>query len=276
MSREPETRDIATLAWRDDETFDVAGVTFRASHIDRFRTPSGRFWLVKTPRMVERYRELLSSLRPERILELGIYQGGSAAFFALLCQPERLVAVDISDDPVVGLERFIGERGLRDRVRTHYSLDQADVSALHRLVAKEFGGAPLDLVVDDASHQLGPTRASFNALFPHLRPGGVFVIEDWSWHHRLDARLQARADRDDVMWTKLAEHALLGTTPTPLSVLLLELVLGSAYAPDVIAEIVITNGWAHVVRGDRDLDPDAFDVSGIYSDTARALIARNT
>jgi hypothetical protein len=74
------------------------------------------------------------------------------------------------------------------------------------------------------------------------------------------------------MRTKLAEHAVLGTAPTPLSVLLFELILASAYAPDVFAEIMITNGWAHVVRGDRDLDPRAFDVSRIYSDTARALI----
>jgi hypothetical protein len=76
------------------------------------------------------------------------------------------------------------------------------------------------------------------------------------------------------MRTKLAEHAVLGTAPTPLSVLLFELVLGSAYAPAVFAEIVITNGWAHVVRGDGDVDPPAFDVSRIYSDTARALIGR--
>jgi hypothetical protein len=67
---------------------------------------------------------------------------------------------------------------------------------------------------------------------------------------------------------------VLGTAPTPLSVLLFELTLASAYAPDVFAEIVITNGWAHVVRGDRDLDPRTFDVSRIYSDTARALIGR--
>jgi hypothetical protein len=63
--------------------------------------------------------------------------------------------------------------------------------------------------------------------------------------------------------------------PDPLSVLLFELVLAPAYARDVFAEIVIANGWAHVVRGDRDLDADAFDASGIDSETARALIARN-
>ena len=41
----------------------------------------------------------------------------------------------------------------------------------------------LDLVVDDASHTYEETRASFEFLFPLLSPGGVYVIEDWSWAH---------------------------------------------------------------------------------------------
>ena len=44
-----------------------------------------------------------------------------------------------------------------------------------------FGGEPLDLVFDDASH-LGPqTRASFETLFPRLGRR-AYIIEDWSWH----------------------------------------------------------------------------------------------
>jgi hypothetical protein len=49
-------------------------------------------------------------------------------------------------------------------------------------VAHEFS-APLDLVIDDASHIYGPTKASFQALFPLLRPGGLYLIEDWAWAH---------------------------------------------------------------------------------------------
>jgi hypothetical protein len=46
------------------------------------------------------------------------------------------------------------------------------------IIATEFGAMPLDLVSDDASHLLRETRASFNALFPRLRSGGEYIIED--------------------------------------------------------------------------------------------------
>jgi hypothetical protein len=38
-------------------------------------------------------------------------------------------------------------------------------------------------VVDDASHTYEETKASFEILFPLLQPGGIYLIEDWSWAH---------------------------------------------------------------------------------------------
>ena len=35
--------------------------------------------------------------------------------------------------------------------------------------------------MDDASHAYEETKASFEFLCPLLSPGGVYVIEDWSW-----------------------------------------------------------------------------------------------
>ncbi|GLZ33826.1 hypothetical protein Lesp02_60140 [Lentzea sp. NBRC 105346] len=37
---------------------------------------------------------------------------------------------------------------------------------------------PIDIVVDDGSHLTEHVVTSFNALFPHVRPGGLYVIED--------------------------------------------------------------------------------------------------
>ena len=230
--------------------------------------------LVKHPRMVTRYEELFSALHPRRIVELGICEGGSTAFFCLLARPDRLVAVDIKSSPTVGLEAFINEHGLQDRLHTHYGFDQADVSRLRQLVANEFAGEQIDLVVDDASHYLAPTRASFNVLFPLLRPGGVFVIEDWSAEHRLEVGLRALEQSDEALRATLEEHVRSGRpAATPLSVLVFELVLASAYAPELFPEIVVADGWAHVVRGGDNVNPDTFDLSHVYSDAARRLIS---
>jgi hypothetical protein len=66
-------------------------------------------------------------------------------------------------------------------VRTFWQTNQADDARLREIVGSEFEG-PLDLVIDDASHWLKPTKASFVTLFPSLRQGGVYVVEDWGWH----------------------------------------------------------------------------------------------
>lgn len=37
------------------------------------------------------------------------------------------------------------------------------------------------MVIDDASHTYELTRKSFEILFPLLKPGGLYIIEDWAW-----------------------------------------------------------------------------------------------
>jgi hypothetical protein len=53
--------------------------------------------------------------------------------------------------------------------------DQSDQGFLAELAAS-YG--PFDLVVDDGCHLGRHQRASFSALFPAVRPGGLYVIED--------------------------------------------------------------------------------------------------
>ena len=53
--------------------------------------------------------------------------------------------------------------------------NQSDPQLLARLVA-ETGG--FDVVLDDGSHVVAEQLVSFHALFPSLRPGGVYIVED--------------------------------------------------------------------------------------------------
>ena len=139
-----------------------------------------------------------------------------------------------------------------------YGVDQADAPALRRIVADEFAGEPLDLVIDDASHVLDPTRASFNVLFPLLRPGGVYVIEDWT----VDLDFDRHAAQDPVLAQRIREEIVKRPELAhlvPLARLVFEIVLASVYT-DLIEQMEIRAHWLSVVKSAEPPPPD-FDVS---------------
>jgi predicted O-methyltransferase YrrM len=81
---------------------------------------------------------------------------------------------------VEALAEFLSARGLDDNVHPFYGVDQGNKRQFADLVDGQFGSESIDLVIDDASHLWDRTRASFEVLYPRLRPGGLFVIEDWA------------------------------------------------------------------------------------------------
>jgi predicted O-methyltransferase YrrM len=260
---------VAVRSQISGERFNIAGVDFVSSLVESSR--SDRLAIKKNPALVDRYRRLLHGLPQPRIFELGIAQGGSVAMLALLGDPERLVAIEVSPQPVQALADFIEARGLSDRVRPYYGVDQGDRHRLLAILAAEMDGGPLDLVVDDASHRYGQTRASFEVLFPALRPGGLYIIEDWSWHHIVSEAIAATiadpsAPDHAVMTERLAEVG--GGTPgePPLSRLAVQLVLGLSLPRDAVVEVTINENWVLVRRGSATLDPKTFRVDDLYTD----------
>jgi cephalosporin hydroxylase len=63
----------------------------------------------KRPDLAAAYLDLLATLRPATIVELGVDQGDSCALMALAANPEVLVAVELSG--VLGLDALIAKRG---------------------------------------------------------------------------------------------------------------------------------------------------------------------
>jgi hypothetical protein len=143
------------------------------------------FWLFKGASLMEEYISVLQrhpDLDVRNLFELGIWESGSVAFWTQCFQPVKHVAIDLAAprEPA-NFRRFLKERGLTESIRTFWQTNQADSERLMDIMRKEFAG-PLDLVIDDASHWLGPTKASFTTLFPSLREEGLYVVEDWGWH----------------------------------------------------------------------------------------------
>jgi hypothetical protein len=181
------------LTWIDDDVCTVGDTEFvtlghqsrflgKLYHLaDRASTPE-RFVLFKFRSIIDEHVRTLEALRPERIVELGVFRGGSTALLAALLRPKKLVAIEYERERVPALDEFLASEGLEEACRVHHGVDQADVATVGRILDDELGDEPLDFVLDDASHFAGHTRASFNLLFPRLRPGGVYTIEDWSWN----------------------------------------------------------------------------------------------
>jgi predicted O-methyltransferase YrrM len=256
------------LTWVDDERFVVGEATFRvipnAASAQQFTAAAqmanraGELFVAKPRWRLERYVEILERLEPRHVVELGIYQGGSTALFAELASPRRLVGIDKESGGHRPLDEYIARNGLADVVHVHDGVDQGDREALSEIADREFSGEPLDLVVDDCSHQYEPTHASFNVLFPLLRAGGVYVIEDWPWAH-------SAVGAEDPK----------GLYPgqVPLTRLVFELVLAIPGAPGVIADVAVDANSVYVTRGDAAVDPATFDISACSNPRGRELLA---
>ncbi len=264
------------LSWTDNTRFDVDGVAFACA-----TGPSTReCFCVRKPRpLVEATVALLDELHPDRIVELGIASGGSTALLALVARPEALLALELDATRVDALDELIAARGLAASVRAHYGVDQGDAARVAAIVDAELGDAPLDLVIDDASHRLVETKASFEVLFPRVRPGGAFVIEDWNWQLQL-AFSMARGDHaggspgalemlesagSDAR-TALRDYVRENAARTPLVSLALELVLARACSGDVVSELRIDGSWVVVTRGPETLDSGTFRLADCYVD----------
>ena len=233
-----------------------------------------RFFIVKGMEHVRQYRDLLDDLAPEAIFELGIAEGGSTALTALVAEPRKLVAIDNETQPLRALEDFVARHGLTEVVRSYWDTSQGDADRLREIVHAEFAGDPLDLVIDDASHQLALTRSSFDTLFPFLRPGGLYVIEDWNhdhvWYDGIVASLRdPSAPEHEERVREMREAMASGPSrppPQPLSELAVDLLLARASSGDAIAEVTFGEYSMVARRGPGELRSGEFRVRDLYTD----------
>jgi hypothetical protein len=104
--------------------------------------------------------------RPVRLLEIGVYRGGSLHLWRRYFGDEAIIfGIDI--DPTCA--KYDGVAG---SVR----IGSQDDDHFLRSVVSETGG--IDVVIDDGSHAAPHQRASFNTLFPLLDANGVYICED--------------------------------------------------------------------------------------------------
>jgi hypothetical protein len=136
--------------------------------------------------------------RPIRMLEIGVYKGGSLNMWRRYLLPDSvIVGIDIDPD----CKQYEDP----DR-RIHVRIGpQEDVKFL-RQVIDEFG--PFDVILDDGSHRASHMVASFQSLFLHaVSEGGVYVVEDIHANYWWQARDQPTSFVDFTKYLIDAMHA---------------------------------------------------------------------
>lgn len=114
------------------------------------------------------YERFFGELRekPIRFLEIGIYKGDSVKLWENYFPSAELHFIDISLNNVQYFSN-----------RSHYHLvDQANIPAL-QLFAHSVSGE-FDIIIDDGGHTQIQQISSFLALFPFVKKGGYYVVED--------------------------------------------------------------------------------------------------
>jgi predicted O-methyltransferase YrrM len=276
------------------ERFRIGDIEFHCS-FERGSEPN-RFYIRKPRRLVEGYLAVFDRFPDANVVELGIMEGGSVALVALAARPRKMVALELEPERVDALDTLIARQRLDQRVRPYYGVDQSDGARLGAIVAEEFGDEQLDLVIDDASHHLEPTRTSFETLFPRLRDGGLYLIEDWNWQIRVHTAVAERlrdpdakgkferrlsaGSRRAARWRAhrrrrrtRAERAAKRQEP-PLPALVVELVLAKAESDEFVSEVTVGPGWVGVRRGSGQLDPETFRLADLYTDRLGLLLPR--
>lgn len=115
---------------------------------------------------LDAYRDLEFNL-----LEIGVYNGGSLKMWEEYFPKANIVAIDI--DP--SCKKYESER-----ISIHIG-DQSDQGFL-KSVYKEHKN--FEIIIDDGGHSWKQQIVSFETLFPLLRLGGIYFIEDLHTSYR--------------------------------------------------------------------------------------------
>jgi hypothetical protein len=113
------------------------------------------------------YHTHLARVRQDvrKVLEIGVFRGASLRMWRDYFPNAVIHGFD--QNPLVD--------PLPDCIHLHQG-DQANRDSLRQLL--EATGSDFDLIVDDGGHTMVQQQVSLGVLFPHLRPGGLYALED--------------------------------------------------------------------------------------------------
>jgi cephalosporin hydroxylase len=141
---------------------------------------------MKSPTDMWMYQEIIWEVKPDFIVEIGTWHGGSALAFAHIMDHiygrgsfAKVITIDTSHDKV------------HDKVRLHPRIKFITGDALKyyfvvRNMIRESMVRPKVLVIEDSAHFYQNTLNVLNTYWPLVSMGSYFIVEDTICGHGLD------------------------------------------------------------------------------------------
>ncbi|MDB5132064.1 MAG: hypothetical protein JWR02_1813 [Mucilaginibacter sp.] len=150
-----------------------------------------------------------------KLLEIGVLNGASLLLWRDYFPLGAITGIDIN---------VPSDWQATERVRI-FEGSQSDTQFLSR-IANETAPDGFDIIIDDASHIGSLTKVAFWHLFDnHLKPNGLYVIEDWGtgywddWDDGKSLNLESYTNSEPAkktLWKKIARRLGLNTkSPLP-------------------------------------------------------------
>ncbi len=124
------------------------------------------------------YQEIIYETKPDVIIEIGNYFGGSTLALANICDA-------LGNGKVIGID--ISHQKVHPSVRDHprISLIQGDACQLFEVVKSLLSDDDKVLVIEDSAHTFDNTLEVLNTYSTIIKPGDYFIVEDSICHHGL-------------------------------------------------------------------------------------------
>jgi len=130
------------------------------------------------------YEHYLSPLQNAEIslLEIGIARGGSIKLWNDYFSRAKIIGVDISQE---NIDKVAQKMGLeKTEIDNSFESSSSNVSLIlansmdRKALCGHFNPNQFDIIIDDGNHSLQSQILTFCYLYPFLKPGGLYFIED--------------------------------------------------------------------------------------------------
>lgn len=144
-----------------------------------------RYGTDKAPVLTEHYTQYVAPLRnrPIRLLEVGVFFGASLKMWHSYFPTGTIYGIDTFEGHQGNGSQFANADAFLREAKAYPRMVVTKCDQSSRDDLEQFAATidePFDIILDDGSHLMKDQQQTLGVLWPYLRPGGLYFMEDYA------------------------------------------------------------------------------------------------